>query len=166
MSKAATAVTKTADNAINFLRFMTLSFRDLSFGRDTMDGAPDGPTADFMRGVIRWLTHGSVWQETESGFVVGLQRRTYSRIMEGPTDSNSLSRISRSAENLKPTWQPTKVIVCTDPISVALDRSEERRVGKECRSRKLANQEKKKKKKIIDVYSMSVEEASRPGITR
>ncbi len=86
-----------------------------------MDGAPDGPTADFMRGVIRWLTHGSVWQETESGFVVGLQRRTYSRIMEGPTDSNSLSRISRSAENLKPTWQPTKVIVCTDPISVALD---------------------------------------------
>src|SRR2546430_11226268 len=39
-----------------------------------------------------------------------LQRRTYSRIMEGPTDSNSLSRISRSAENLKPTWQPTKVI--------------------------------------------------------
>src|SRR6266699_3744136 len=81
MSKAATAVTKTADNAINFLRFMTLSFRDLSFGRDTMDGAPDGPTADFMRGVIRWLTHGSVWQETESGFVVGLQRRTYSRIM-------------------------------------------------------------------------------------
>src|SRR2546429_1633463 len=56
MSKAATAVTKTADNAINFLRFMTLSFRDLSFGRDTMDGAPDGPTADFMRGVIRWLT--------------------------------------------------------------------------------------------------------------
>ncbi len=37
--------------------------------------------------------------------MVGLQRRTYSRIMEGPTDSNSLSRISRSAENLKPTWQ-------------------------------------------------------------
>src|SRR2546429_5263503 len=76
MTKAARAVTSPADNAINFLRFMTLSFRDLSFGRDTMDGAPDGPTADFMRGVIRWLTHGSVWQETESGFVVGLQRRS------------------------------------------------------------------------------------------
>jgi hypothetical protein len=51
MSKAATAVTKTADNAINFLRFMSLSFRDFSFGRDTMDGAPNGHPAGSIRSV-------------------------------------------------------------------------------------------------------------------
>jgi hypothetical protein len=55
MSKAATAVTKTVDNATNFLRFMSLSFRDLSFGRDTINGAPDAHTAYFTQGVIRWL---------------------------------------------------------------------------------------------------------------
>ena len=35
MSKAATTVTKTAGNTISVLCFMSLSFRDLSFGRDT-----------------------------------------------------------------------------------------------------------------------------------
>src|SRR5712664_761515 len=59
MSKAATTVTKTADNANSFLRFMSLSFRDLSFGRDTMDGTPEGRTADIIRGVTRGLEHGS-----------------------------------------------------------------------------------------------------------
>ncbi len=46
-----------------------------------MDGAPDGHTADFIRGVIRGLEHGSVQKETESAFLFGRQRKTYSRIM-------------------------------------------------------------------------------------
>jgi len=39
------AMTKTADNAISLLRFMRLSFRGQSFGRDTIDGAADGHAA-------------------------------------------------------------------------------------------------------------------------
>jgi len=53
MSKAAMAVTKTADNAISFLRFMSLSFRDLSFARDTMNGALNGHGTNFIRDVTR-----------------------------------------------------------------------------------------------------------------
>jgi hypothetical protein len=50
----------------SLLRFMSLSFRDLSFGGDMMDGAPHGLAADFIRGVIRWLMRGSVHKEMES----------------------------------------------------------------------------------------------------
>jgi hypothetical protein len=53
MSKAGTTVTKTANNATSFLRFMSLSFRDLSFGGDKMDGAPDGHGTNFIRDVTR-----------------------------------------------------------------------------------------------------------------
>src|SRR6267143_1934474 len=53
MTKAATTVTKTAGNATSFLRFMSLSFHELSFGRDTMDGAPDGYSTYFIRCVAR-----------------------------------------------------------------------------------------------------------------
>src|SRR5713226_2856435 len=81
MSRVAMAVTKTADNATSFLRFMSLSFRDLSFGGYTMDGAPYGHAADFIRGVIRWLMHGSVQKETEPALLFGGKRRTYSKIM-------------------------------------------------------------------------------------
>src|SRR3979490_1070359 len=55
MSKAGTAVTNTAGNATRFLRSMSLSFRDLSFGRDMMDGAPDGYSTYFIPGVTRWV---------------------------------------------------------------------------------------------------------------
>jgi hypothetical protein len=99
MSKAATTVTKTADNAISFLRFMTLSFRDLSFGRDTMDGAPDGHTTKFLQGVIRLLQHGPAWQETESAFLLRLQRGTYSRIMRDRR-IRMACRESRGPQNL------------------------------------------------------------------
>jgi hypothetical protein len=61
MSKAGTTVTKTADTATRFLRFMGLSFHELSFGRDTMDGERDGYTTYFIRGVTRWVKHGSAW---------------------------------------------------------------------------------------------------------
>jgi hypothetical protein len=70
MSKAATTVTKTADNAISVLRFMSLSFRDLLFGGDTMDGAPHGHAADFIRGVIPLFKHGLAHQKTESAFLL------------------------------------------------------------------------------------------------
>jgi hypothetical protein len=70
MAKATMAVTKTADNSISFLRFMRLSFRDLSFARDTMDGAPDGQTAEVSRDVIGLLQHGPTWQEMESAFLL------------------------------------------------------------------------------------------------
>jgi hypothetical protein len=40
---------------LSFLRFMGLSFHELSFGRDTMDGAPDGYSSYFIRGVTRWV---------------------------------------------------------------------------------------------------------------
>jgi hypothetical protein len=59
MSKAAMAVTETADNAISLFRFMSLSFRDLSFGMDMVDGAPSGHTTNFVRGVTREVEHGS-----------------------------------------------------------------------------------------------------------
>src|SRR6266436_7075687 len=93
MSKAATAVAKTADNTTNFFRFMRLSFRDLSFGRDTMTGAPYGYAADCIRGAIRWLKDRLAHQETDSQFLFGLQRRTYSRVMRD-------RRIRMARENL------------------------------------------------------------------
>jgi hypothetical protein len=106
----AMAVTKTADNAISFLRFMSLSFRDLSFGWNTMDAH----TAHCIRGVIPLLQHGPEQEETESAFLFGLQRGRTPRIMRDRR-IRMACRESRGPQNLKQTWQATRVIARTDP---------------------------------------------------
>lgn len=115
MSKAAMATIETANNAICLLRFMSLSFRDLLFGGDTMDGAPHGHAADFIRGVIRLFKHGLAHQKkTESAFLLDY-RGVRTPESWGPTDSDGLWRISQSEQHLKLTLQATRVIAYADP---------------------------------------------------
>ena len=68
ISKAATAVRETVSAATSLLRFMSLSFRDLSFGMGTVEGAPDGHSTDFIEGATRCVKHCWLGKKRSQGF--------------------------------------------------------------------------------------------------